>query len=125
MKRAISLFLVLCLCIGFCACGSNDAEAAQVQFYLQEYGWYRFVGGNYDMEEIYLFNSNGTYKNYIQHSLPSLDQQFQGTYSINTKKQTITLRSDSGGKFKWTYVLSSNSMTLFNSSSQKFIMIQK
>lgn len=125
MKKVVAFFLVLCLCIGLCACGGDNAEAAQVQHYLQEYGWYRFVGGNYDMEEIYLFNSDGTYNNYIRHSLPSLDQQFQGTYSINTQKQTITLRSDSGGKFKWTYVLSSNSLTLFNSGSQKFIMIEK
>ena len=125
MKKAVAILLALCLCAGLCACGGNNAEAAQVQHYLDEYSWYRFVGGNYDMEETYLFNSDGTYTSYIRHSLPTLDRQYQGTYSINTKKHTIKLRNDSGSKYEWTYVLNGSSMTLYNGSSQQFIMIEK
>ena len=125
MKKTIAILLVLFLCIGLCACVGQDAEEAEVKSYLINYKWYRFVGGNYDMEDVYIFHSDGTYESYILHSSPVLDSHNTGTYNINTNKQTIRFKCDNGSKYEWTYSLYAGSMKLFNSSFQEFVMIDK
>ena len=125
MKKTMAILLVFCLCVSLCACGGNDAEEIEVKHYLTNYNWYRFVGGTYDMEYVYVFYSDGTYQSYILHSSPVMDTSYTGTYQIHTNKQTISFKGDNGNKFEWTYSLYEDSMKLFNDSFKEYTMIDK
>ena len=125
MKKAIVILLVLSLFVGLCACGGNSAEEAEVKHYLTNYYWYRFAGGNYDIEELYEFYSDGTYESYILYSIPTLNSSFTGTYKINTNKKTIIFEGENGSEYEWTYSLYEDSMKLYNSNFKALTMLNK
>lgn len=125
MKKTIAVFITLCLCIGLYACSNHDAELTEVKSYLLNHNWYYYAGGTYSMEYVYSFNNDGTYDNYILHSLSALDSHYTGTYKIDTKQDTITFTTSDGNNFKFTYSLYENSLKLFNESYKEYKMIDK
>lgn len=127
MKKLVAILLILCLCISLCACSSknNTAEEMEVKSYLTNNYWYQYLGGNYDMESIYEFNTDGTYGSALLHSISFMDMYFEGTYEINTKDQTIVMHQDGGGEIVWTYSLYEHSMKVVDSSADEYIMVEK
>ena len=124
MKKTIAILKTFCLCIGLCACSGQDAELAEVKSYLLNHNWCYYAGGTYSMIYVYSFNHDGTYDNYILHSLSALDRHYTGTYKIDTKRDTISFNSD-GTKYTFTYSLYENSLKLFNDNFTEYIMVDK
>ena len=83
------------MALGLAGCGNDTAEENEVLSYLADYNWYYEAGGNYDMVYVYQFNRDGTYTSVIASTLLN-DDFFEGTFAINTNKDTITMKpSDS------------------------------
>ena len=82
------------MALGLVGCGNDTAEENEVLSYLADYNWYYEAGGNYDMVYVYQFNRDGTYTSVIFDRLPTLklSGRFEGTFAINTNKDTITMK---------------------------------
>ena len=117
MKKTLILILSFVMALGLVGCGNDTAEENEVLSYLADYNWYYEAGGNYDMVYVYQFNRDGTYTSVIASTLLN-DDFFEGTFSIDTNKDTITMKPSSNKKFTFTYSLYSDNMKLYSDSKQ-------
>ena len=116
MKKVIVTILALMLMLAMVGCGNDTAEENEVMSYLTKYNWYYEIGWKYDMIEMYQFNSDNTYKSVID---STLSQSFhEGTFEINTSKDTIRFKPSDGSGYTWTYSLYSDGMKLFSDSKE-------
>lgn len=118
MKKILILILSLVMALGLVGCGNDTAEENEVLSYLADYNWYYEAGGNYDMIYVYQFNRDGTYTSVISTTLPTLNDRFEGTFAIDTNKDTITMKPSDSKKYTFTYSLYSDNMKLYSDTKQ-------
>lgn len=120
MKKILILILSLVMALGLVGCGNDTAEENEVLSYLADYNWYYEAGGYYDMVYVYQFNRDGTYTSVTYATLPTLNKRFEGTFKINTSKDTIKFKTKDGNKkgYTMTYSLYSDNMKLYSDTKQ-------
>lgn len=118
MKKILILILSLVMALGLVGCGNDTAEENEVLSYLADYNWYYEAGGKYDVVYVYQFNRDGTYTSVTYTTLPTLNKRFEGTFAIDTNKDTITMKSSNSTKYTFTYSLYSDNMKLYSDTKQ-------
>lgn len=122
MKKVIAILLALILMLALVGCGNDTAEENEVMSNLRKYNWYYENGGKYNMITMYQFNSDGSYISVVDSTL-SRDYH-EGTFQINTNKDTITFKPDDGKGYTMTYSLYSDGMKLY-SDTKEYKSIEK
>ena len=122
MKKVITLLLALVLIFSLVGCGNDTAEENEVMSYLRQYNWYYENGGKYDMITMYQFSSDDSYTSVIDSTLSR--DFYEGTFEINTSKDTITFKPNDSKKYTMTYSLYSDGMKLY-SDSKEYKSIEK
>ena len=118
----LALIMVLGLTFSFVGCGNNTAEENEVMSYLRQYNWYYENGGKYNMITMYQFNSDGSYTSVLSSTLSN--DFFEGTFKINTDKDTIKCKPDGGKEYTFTYSLYNDGMKLY-SDTKEYKSIEK
>ena len=116
MKKVITLLLALVLIFSLVGCGNDTAEENEVMSYLTKYNWYYEIGGKYNMIEMYQFNSDASYTSVVDSTLSR--DFYEGTFEINTSKDTIKFKSKDNKGYTMTYSLYSDGMKLYSDSKE-------
>ena len=103
-------------------CGNDTAEENEVMSYLTKYNWYYENGGKYDMITMYQFNSDGSYTSVTDSTLSR--DFYEGTFEINTSKDTVKFKPNDSKGYTMTYSLYSDGMKLY-SDSKEYKSIEK
>ncbi|MGI6199250.1 MAG: hypothetical protein ACOYJA_00600 [Christensenellales bacterium] len=123
MKKVIAILLAFILMLTIVGCGGNDtAEENEVMSGLTKYNWYYEIGGKYNMIEMYRFNSDGSYISLTKSTIS--ETYSEGTFSINTSKDTINFAPKDSKGYVWTYSLYSGGVKIY-SGSKEFSRIEK
>lgn len=123
MKKVIAILLAFILMLPLVGCGGNDtAEENEVISYLTKYNWYYEAGGKYNMIEMYRFDSAGSYINLVKSTIS--ENFYEGSFNINTDKDTINFKPKDSKGYTWTYSLYSDGIKLY-SDSKEFSSIEK
>lgn len=116
MKKVIAILLALILMLALVGCGNDTAEENEVMSYLTKYNWYYENGGKYDMITMYQFNSDGSYTSVIDSTLSR--DFYEGTFEINTSKDTVKFKPNDSKGYTMTYSLYSDGMKLYSDSTE-------
>ena len=116
MKKVITILLALMLTLTLVGCSNDIAEENEVMSYLTKYNWYYIAGGKYDMVYMYQFNSDGSYIDVIDDAISR--DFYEGTFEINTHKDTIKMKPNDSKAYTMTYSLYSDGMKLYSDTKE-------
>ncbi len=127
MKKSLTVLLALIMVLTLVGCGNDVAEENEVMSSLTKYNWYYEVSGKVDLLDTYTFNRDGSYTvvgGTILNGLIISTYSDEGTFEINTNKDTIKIKPVSGKGYTFTYSLYSNGMKLY-SDTKEYNSIEK